>query len=134
MLEPRSPQPRRQAEQRRAAVADADQQAARRIPGGWGRGRPSGPTVSSVSRARSDASPARAGAAGLEHELHRAAVIRADVMDREARRPSMEVSGPPTRDRDELARPEFGRDRGRDEGQRVVRVAIRRRVRTVPRI
>src|SRR5947209_8196139 len=115
------PQPRRQAEQRRAAVADADQQAARRVPGDGEGPAQRSHRVERVPGAQRG-QPAGAGPAGLEHDLHRPAVIGAHVMDGES--PPSEHRRLPTadRDRDELARPELGRDGGRDEGQRVVRV------------
>src|SRR6266702_144769 len=115
------PQPRRQREQRRAAVADAEQQAARRVPGD-GKGPAERPyRVQHVPGAQRG-QPARARPAGLEHELHRAAVVGAHVVHGEGTPPEHGGLRAADRDRDELTGAELGRDGGRDQRQRVIGV------------
>src|SRR6266851_3766457 len=109
------PEPRRQREQRRAAVADAEQQAARRIPGDGKGPAERSHRVEHVPRAQRG-QPPRPRPAGLEHELHRAAVIGPHVVHREGPPPEHARLGAADRDRDELAGPELGRDGGRDQG------------------
>src|SRR5580692_2888733 len=101
------PQPRGERVQRRAAVADAEQQAARRVA----RHR-EGPAERSHHVQRvpgpQPGQPPGPRAAGLEHELHRAAVIGPYVVHGERAPPQHRGLRPADGDRDELAGPEPG--------------------------
>ena len=122
MLQPRSLQPRRQGEQRRAAVADAEAAGSSTGPSGWERaGRAARPCPARPWRGARPASacPARG-------PRTRTPPCRRGRGARRARRrhaaPSMRGLRAADRDRDELAGPELGRDGGRDQRHRVIGV------------
>ncbi len=75
--------------------------------------------MSTTSRARRSASQRVPGPTGGEHELHRAAVIRAHVVDGERPAQQHRRVRPADGDRDELARAEARGDARRDHGHRV---------------
>ena len=89
--------------------------------------------TSSGSRARSPASQPGARPHRLEHDLHRATVIGADIVHGEGAAAQHRALQAAHGDRDELAGPEPGRDGRGDQRQRVVGIDPARRQHGGPR-
>ena len=119
---PRAAQRVGQREQRRRAVAAADQQGPRPGRRQRERRRPSGPTTSSGSPCRAAASHSRAASVHAEHDLHSAGVGagRGDRGSAKERRSSTPRSGPPTGSR-RTARAGTARRPRRPRSRQVVR-------------